>query len=51
VEVRTDAKQNIFPRKANETNKIDGLVALIFAMGRWGLEKTVPRATGRLITL
>ena len=52
TEARMDAKENIFPRKPDDGKAhIDGVVALIFAMGRWGLEKTVPRATGRLITL
>jgi len=36
VEVRTDAKDNIFPRKAGNQpdSKIDGMVALIMAIGR-----------------
>ena len=33
VVARTDAKDNIFPRKEAHENKIDGIVALIFAMG------------------
>lgn len=52
TEARMDAKENIFPRKpADGKAHIDGVVALIFAMGRWGLEKSAPRATGRLIIL
>jgi phage terminase large subunit-like protein len=38
-EARLDAKDNIFPRKPDDGKaKIDGVVALIFAMGRWGTE-------------
>jgi phage terminase large subunit-like protein len=52
TEARMDAKENIFPRKPDDGKAhIDGVVALIFAMGRWGLEKSARRATGRLITL
>jgi phage terminase large subunit-like protein len=34
VVARSDAKDNIFPRKELPENKIDGMVALIMAMGR-----------------
>lgn len=30
-----DAKDNIYPRKEREENKIDGVVAIIMALGRW----------------
>ncbi|MDA8095577.1 MAG: terminase large subunit [Betaproteobacteria bacterium] len=30
-----DQKDNIYPRKEREENKIDGVVALIMALGRW----------------
>jgi phage terminase large subunit-like protein len=35
VVAHTDAKDNIFPRKENPKNKIDGPVAAIMAMGQW----------------
>jgi phage terminase large subunit-like protein len=35
VVCHTDNKDNIFPRKERPENKIDGLVALLMAMGRW----------------
>ncbi len=35
VVARTDAKDNVFPRKEKPENKIDGAVALIGAIGRW----------------
>ncbi len=31
---KVDAKDNIYPRKQNVKNKIDGVVALIMAIGR-----------------
>jgi phage terminase large subunit-like protein len=31
----TDAKENIFPRKEQPQNKIDGPVAAIMALGEW----------------
>ena len=31
---KKDAKENVYPRKAREENKIDGTVALIMAVGR-----------------
>lgn len=34
VVAKEDAKQNIFPRKELPENKIDGIVALLFALGR-----------------
>lgn len=34
VVAKEDAKQNIFPRKELSENKIDGMVAILFAMGR-----------------
>lgn len=34
VVAKEDAKENIFPRKELPENKIDGMVALLFAMGR-----------------
>ncbi len=30
-----DAKDNIYPRKERPENKIDGVVALFMALGRW----------------
>jgi len=35
VVVKTDRKENIFPRKEREENKIDGPVATIMALARW----------------
>jgi phage terminase large subunit-like protein len=35
VVAHTDAKENIFPRKEQAQNKIDGPVASIMAMGEW----------------
>jgi phage terminase large subunit-like protein len=35
VVAHTDAKENIFPRKENPKNKIDGPVAAIMALGEW----------------
>ena len=50
VEARLDAKDNIFPRKPEDGRAhIDGVVALIFAMGRWGLEKGEQTVTIRYI--
>jgi phage terminase large subunit-like protein len=34
VVCHTDAKDNIYPRKERPENKIDGVVALISALGR-----------------
>lgn len=34
VVAKSDAKDNIFPRKELPDNKIDGIVALLMAMGR-----------------
>ena len=34
VVAKEDAKQNIYPRKELSENKIDGIVALLFALGR-----------------
>lgn len=34
IVAREDAKENVFPRKELPENKIDGIVALLFAMGR-----------------
>lgn len=34
VVAKEDAKENIFPRKETPENKIDGIVAALFAMGR-----------------
>ena len=34
VVAKTDAKDNVYPRKERDENKIDGVVALIMAMGR-----------------
>lgn len=35
VVCHTDAKDNIYPRKERDENKIDGPVAAIMALGRW----------------
>jgi phage terminase large subunit-like protein len=34
VVAKEDAKQNIFPRRETSSNKIDGMVAILFALGR-----------------
>lgn len=44
-----DAKENIYPRKERPENKIDGVVALIMAMGLMTTEPPDEYATGRLI--
>ena len=31
---KADAKDNVYPRKERDENKIDGVVALIMALGR-----------------
>jgi len=36
-----DAKDNVYPRKARNENKIDGAVALIMALGRDMVSETV----------
>jgi phage terminase large subunit-like protein len=35
VVCRYDAADNVFPRKDNEKNKIDGMISSIMAMGGW----------------
>lgn len=53
VVAHTDAKENIFPRKENPKNKIDGPVAAIMALGEWltgeGPETSVYEERGLLI--
>jgi len=49
VEARLDAKDCIFPRKAKVENRIDGFVALIFAMGRWLTEQEPQEVSIRYI--
>ena len=42
VTAKMDARENIYPRKANENDKnchIDGPVSLIMAMSRWQTER------------
>jgi phage terminase large subunit-like protein len=34
VVAKTDAKENIFPRKERNENKIDGIIAILMALGR-----------------
>jgi len=41
-----DAKDNIYPRKENHANKIDGAVALIMAIGRWTARREEPQFYG-----
>jgi phage terminase large subunit-like protein len=48
VSARVDAKDNIYPRKESDSEKIDGPVALIMAMGRTILEKE-PEKTYRMV--
>lgn len=48
VSARIDAKENIYPRKEVETEKIDGVVALIMAMGL-ALAESTSYAEGRLV--
>ena len=38
VSAKTDAKENVFPRKARDANKIDPAVALIMAANLWARE-------------
>ncbi len=40
VVAKEDAKSNIYPRKELPENKIDGIVALLFALGRAALDET-----------
>jgi phage terminase large subunit-like protein len=50
---RPDAKENVYPRKENESDpycKIDGVVALIMAMGL-ALNDREEYAVGRLVAL
>ena len=53
VVAATDAKENIYPRKEVAQNKIDGIVALIMALGRTMVEpvqsKTVYETRGLLV--
>lgn len=53
VTAKTDAKENIFPRKEAPENKIDGVVALIMALGRAmlgaGGEKSVYEERGVIL--
>jgi phage terminase large subunit-like protein len=53
VVAHTDAKENIFPRKEQAQNKIDGPVAAIMAMGEWltgeGPETSIYEERGLLI--
>ena len=46
-----DAKDNIYPRKERSDNKIDGVVALIMALGRSMQRQTPETATPELILL
>jgi phage terminase large subunit-like protein len=52
VVAHTDAKENIFPRKEQPQNKIDGPVAAIMALGEWltgaGPETSVYESRGLL---
>jgi phage terminase large subunit-like protein len=48
VSARVDAKENVYPRKDVETEKIDGVVALIMAMGL-ALGESTEYAEGRLV--
>jgi phage terminase large subunit-like protein len=34
VVAKTDAKDNVYPRKERDENKIDGVIALIMALSR-----------------
>jgi phage terminase large subunit-like protein len=43
VVCHVDAKENIYPRKERPENKIDGVVALICALGRAMEHKETPK--------
>ncbi len=34
VTAKSDAKDNIYPRKERNENKIDGIIAILMALGR-----------------
>lgn len=53
VVCHTDAKDNIFPRKERPENKIDGVIALIMALGRrlTGVDETSYLKSGDLLVL
>ncbi len=46
VMAKTDAKENVYPRKARPENKIDGPVALIMAESRMIVLENAPEYTG-----
>lgn len=52
VVAKSDAKDNVYPRKDRPENKIDGPVALISALGLSASASATPQyASGRLVTL
>lgn len=51
VVAKIDAKDNIYPRKQKKENKIDGVVALIMALGRAMTVDSAPKQQGKLIIL
>ena len=51
VVCHVDAKDNIYPRKDRSENKIDGVVALIMALGRAMLTQEQEKVTPELILL
>jgi phage terminase large subunit-like protein len=50
VSAKVDAKENVYPRKDVATEKIDGVVALIMAMGL-AMGESAEYATGRLVAI
>jgi phage terminase large subunit-like protein len=50
VSAKVDAKENVYPRKDVATEKIDGVVALIMAMGM-AMGEVTEYASGRLVAI
>jgi phage terminase large subunit-like protein len=44
VTAKTDAKDNVYPRKERDSQKIDGVVAHLMALARWMADEGDPRS-------
>jgi phage terminase large subunit-like protein len=42
VTAKTDAKDNVYPRKERDSQKIDGVVAHLMALARWMNDEPQP---------
>lgn len=51
VVARTDARDNIYPRKENESRKIDGVVAVLLGMNRWLAQEDESTPSGYRLTV